>query len=150
MRPVENSVFSRGHRVAWLVMVGCRVGRSSLLGGNPTVGCFCLKSIFLLQSRFYSEVDVFAGCTKLLKNLRWRAPARIFALFCAALQNIDFRIKTVTSKKRPSTSKKKPPWMFGGAVFSWVFGTFWTDISILQPSHAHSRSLACPLGGLSA
>ena len=38
-----------------------------------------------------------------------RAPARIFALFCAALQNIDFRIKTETSTKTIIDCNKKHP-----------------------------------------
>ena len=54
-------------------------------------------------AQFYSFVS------KPFKNPRWRArEARLFALFCAALQNIDFGIKTETSKTNHRLQKNTP------------------------------------------
>ena len=49
-------------------------------------GCLFEVDGFFLSHGFYSEVDALEGCTKPLKNPRWRArearaPARMFALF---------------------------------------------------------------------
>ena len=59
----------------------------------------------------FLEVSVF-----ILKSMFWRAaqnPSKIrvsahFALFCAALQNIDFRIKNETSTKKLTSTKQHP------------------------------------------
>ena len=65
---------------------------------------FVEVSVFILKSMFWRVAQTFPKAS--LRSAR--APERIFALFCAALQNINFRIQTVTSTKKPSTSKKHP------------------------------------------
>ena len=114
----ENSVFIlkpmfwRAAQNSAKMRAGARASASKRSQGGV---CFFEVDGFLCEvSVFYSGVDVLEGCTKQRKNARWRArfarpPARIFEWFCAALQNIGFRIKTETSKKKQTLQKINAP-----------------------------------------